>query len=201
MYQSFSSLSIPQGSASYNCPSGRVFAQPSLPGRGGVGVLKWKNFLQFWKKNAGTSRFFSKNRDQLEKQVFLCCFMSIFAKTVDVYCIFNPITYGGGGGGFLARTIRLSTTTLKRLYLAPPNLVTFCFYLLDTLWQNFSKIDLPGGLLQLFLKWDVSKNWTYEIFVFAWKQWKYRRGYNFVPEKVFPGIKSDFCRILLESRR
>ena len=61
----------------------------------------------------------------------------------------NPITYGGG---FLARTIRLSTTTLKRLYLAPPNLVTFCFYLLDTLWQNFSKIDLPGGLLQLFLK-------------------------------------------------
>ena len=112
----------------------------------------------------------------------------------------NPITYGGGGG-FLARTIRLSTTTLKRLYLAPPNLVTFCFYLLDTLWQNFSKIDLPGGLLQLFLKWDVSKNWTYEIFVFAWKQWKYRRGYNFVPEKVFPGIKSDFCRILLESRR
>ena len=63
----------------------------------------------------------------------------------------NPITYGGGGG-FLARTIRLSTTTLKRLYLAPPNLVTFCFYLLDTLWQNFSKIDLPGGLLQLFLK-------------------------------------------------
>ena len=67
------------------------------------------------------------------------------------YLSFNPITYGGGGG-FLARTIRLSATTLKRLYLAPPNLVTFCFYLLDTLWQNFSKIDLPGGLLQLFLK-------------------------------------------------
>ena len=64
---------------------------------------------------------------------------------------FNPITYGGGGG-FLARTIRLSTTTLKRLYPAPPNLVTFCFYLLDTFWQNFSKIDSPGGLLQLFLK-------------------------------------------------
>ena len=67
-----------------------------------------------------------------------------------VWGVLNPITYGGGG--FLARTIRLSTTTLKRLYLAPPNLVTFCFYLLDTLWQNFSKIDLPGGLLQLFLK-------------------------------------------------
>ena len=53
---------------------------------------------------------------------------------------------------FLALTIRLSTTTLKRFYLAPPNLVTFCFYLLDTFWQNFSKINLPGGLLQLFLK-------------------------------------------------
>ena len=39
--------------------------------------------------------------------------------------IFNPITYEGGG--FLARTIRLSTTTLKQLYLAPANLVTFCF--------------------------------------------------------------------------
>ena len=48
-------------------------------------------------------------------------------------------------GGFLARTIRLSTTTLKLLYLAHLNLVTFCFYLLDTFWQNFSEIDLPGG--------------------------------------------------------
>ena len=58
----------------------------------------------------------------------------------------------GGGGGFLARTIRLLTITLKWLCLAPPNLVTFSFYLLDTFWQNFSKIDSPGELLQLFLK-------------------------------------------------
>ena len=65
---------------------------------------------------------------------------------------FNPITGAGGGGDFLAQTIRLLTTTLKQLYLAPPNLVTFCFYLLDTFWQNFSEIDSPGGLLQLFLK-------------------------------------------------
>ena len=63
----------------------------------------------------------------------------------------NPITYGGGGGGFLAQTIKL-TKTLKWLYLAPPDLGPFCFYLLGTFWQNFSKIDLPGGLLQLFLK-------------------------------------------------
>ena len=64
---------------------------------------------------------------------------------------FNPITYRGGGS-FLAQIIRLLTVTLKRLYPAPPNLVTFCFYLLDTFWQNFSKIDFSGGLLQLFLK-------------------------------------------------
>ena len=67
---------------------------------------------------------------------------------------FNPITYGWGvgGGGLLARTIRLLTITLKQLNLAPPNLVTFTFYLLVTFWQNFNKINLPGGLLGLFLK-------------------------------------------------
>ena len=30
-----------------------------------------------------------RNWRQNEKQVFLCCFTSISAKTVDVYCIFN----------------------------------------------------------------------------------------------------------------
>ena len=63
----------------------------------------------------------------------------------------NPITYGGGN--VLAKTISLLTITLKWFYLAPPNLVTFCFCPLDTFWQNFSKIDSPGRLLQLFLKW------------------------------------------------
>ena len=49
--------------------------------------------------------------------------------------------------GFLAKTIPLLTITLKWLYLTPSNLVAFCFYLLDTFWQNFSKIDSPreGG--------------------------------------------------------
>ena len=56
----------------------------------------------------------------------------------------NPITYGEGGG-LLVRTIRLWTITLKRLYLAPLGLATFSLYLLDTFWQNFSKINLPGG--------------------------------------------------------
>ena len=45
----------------------------------------------------------------------------------------------------LARTIRLLTITLKRLYLAPLNFVTFCVYVLDTFWHNFSKIDPPQG--------------------------------------------------------
>ena len=63
----------------------------------------------------------------------------------------NPTTYR-----LLAKTSTLLTITLKWLYLTPQNLVTFCFYLLDTSWQNFSKIDSPGGrLLQLFLKGDV----------------------------------------------
>ena len=57
---------------------------------------------------------------------------------------------------FLARTIRLLSITLKRLYLAPPNLVTCSFYLLDTIQQNFSKINSPGGLLQLFFLNETS---------------------------------------------
>ena len=58
---------------------------------------------------------------------------------------FHPITYGGGG--FLTRTIRLLTITLKRLNLAPSNLLTFSFNLLVTFWQNSNKINSPprGG--------------------------------------------------------
>ena len=36
-----------------------------------------------------------RNWRQLEKQVFLCCFMSTFAKTVDVYCIFDNVDHFG----------------------------------------------------------------------------------------------------------
>ena len=52
----------------------------SLPG--GVWILNQRHFLQFSKTSGGTSRFVSKKLGQLEKQVFLCCFMSTFAKTV-----------------------------------------------------------------------------------------------------------------------
>ena len=50
----------------------------------------------------------------------------------------------------MAPTVRLLTITLKRLNLAPPNLVTFSFYLLDTFWQNFSQINSPGGCCSRF---------------------------------------------------
>ena len=119
--------------------------------------------ILIWPVSVPTLKLFGSIKTKvLTKEVgeFPLCYMGKWAgsayqhdcRNLNVMGFLNPITYGGGGGGFLARTIRLSTTTLKRLYLAPPNVVTFCFYLLDTLWQNFSKIDLPGGLLQLFLK-------------------------------------------------
>ena len=59
----------------------------------------------------------------------------------------NPITYAGEG--LFGPDHRLLTITLKRHYLVTPNLVTLGFYLLGTFWL---KIDLPRGLLQLFLK-------------------------------------------------
>ena len=62
----------------------------------------------------------------------------------------NPITYGEGGGFILDDQIIDHNS--KTALLAPPNWVTFCFYLLNTFWQNISKIDSPGGLLQLLLK-------------------------------------------------
>ena len=43
---------------------------------------------------------FQRDRGQLEKSVFLCCFMSIFAKTLDVYCIFNNETIFSHYGHF-----------------------------------------------------------------------------------------------------
>ena len=80
----------------------------------------------------------------------------------------NPITYGGRGLGFLARAIRLWTITLKRLYLAPPNLVTFNFLSVRHIWQNFLQNRFArGSLLQWFLKWDISKNLSIWIFCLA----------------------------------
>ena len=38
-------------------------------------------------------------------------------------------------------------------------------------------------------------------FLFRFKTMEMQRGYKFIPGKMFSGIKSDFCRVLLESRR
>ena len=38
------------------------------------------------------------------------------------------------------------------------------------------------------------------IFLFRFKTMKMQRGYKFVPGKMVSGIKSDFSRVLLDSR-
>ena len=92
------------------------------------------------------------------------------------------------GGGFLARSIMLLTITLNRLYLAPPNLVTFCSYLLDTFWQNFSKIDSPGGAaavvfeMRRLKKLNIIMNF---LFRFNLKPWKCRGGIDLCQERCF----------------
>ena len=96
MYQSFSSLTIPRATPrdSQVITAQVVGFSPNLLCRGeGLGFWNGKISYSFERKMQDFSIFFSKNREQLEKQVFLCCFMSIFAKTVDVYCIFNNIDH------------------------------------------------------------------------------------------------------------
>ena len=61
-------------------------------------------------------------------------------------------------GGFLSHTTILLAATLKPLTLWLPNFVTYCIYLFATISENFSKIDLPGGLIQSFFKRDFMKN-------------------------------------------
>ena len=98
--------------------------------------------------------------------------------------------------GFLAKTITLLTITLKWLYLTPQNLVTFCFYLLDTFWQNFSKIDSPRGVAAVvFERRCLEKlNIIYiQFFLFCFETMEMHTwGYKFVSGEMFSGIKSDF---------
>ena len=87
--------------------------------------------------------------------------------------------------GFLARTIRLSTTTLKRLYLEPPKLVTFCFYLLDTFWQNFSEIDSPGEVAAVLSEMRPLEKLSIRSFLFRFKIMEMQGGINLFQEKCF----------------
>ena len=101
----------------------------------------------------------------------------------------NPITYGGG---ILVspdhqiidhnyKTALSSTSKLGDLYFLP----------IRHILAEFEENRFSRGLLQLFLKWEVSNAWTYDSFCFAWKPWKCRERYNFVPEKMFSGTKGD----------
>ena len=94
MYQSIPSLTIPRVTPG----DSHVFTAP------GVGFshnflclggwdFELEKFATVLKENAGTSQFISEKPEQFEKQVFLCCLISFFAKTVYVYCIFNNMDH------------------------------------------------------------------------------------------------------------
>ena len=98
MCQSIPSLTIlppgyRRGFAHSHCPRGRVFSQL---------------FLCLWGRDFESEKLFTvlkeicrqelldlfqRNWRQLQKQVFLCCFIPMFAKTVDIYCICNKIDH------------------------------------------------------------------------------------------------------------
>ena len=79
------------GIRTFSLPEGWVFVQLSLPG--GSGFWIWEIFYGFEIKMQEFLDFFQRNWRQLEKQAFLCCFMSVFAKVVDVYCVFYNIDH------------------------------------------------------------------------------------------------------------
>ena len=98
MYQSIPSLTIPRATPRRDShvplpggsPGGRVFAQLSFcPGESGFRIREI--FYSSKRKMRKLLDLFQRNWLQLEKQVFLCCFISILAKTLDVYCIFDNI--------------------------------------------------------------------------------------------------------------
>ena len=115
MYQSIPSLTIlppgdPQGFAHSHCPSGRVFSQL---------------FLCPWGQDFESDKLFTvlkeicrqelldliqRNRREL---VFLCCFIPMFAKTVDVYCICDNIDHFWPFHSFPEVIFAIATSSLK----------------------------------------------------------------------------------------
>ena len=78
----------PLGFACPHYPGGRVSTNVLCPGSG---FRVREIFYSFERKMQELLNLFQRNRRQLEKQVFLCCFISMFVKTVDVYWIVNNI--------------------------------------------------------------------------------------------------------------
>ena len=91
MHQSIPSLTIPRA----NPGDSHVFTVPRVgfspnflcPEARGFESEKFSTVLKEKCRN------FSICFEQFEKHVFLCCFISIFAKTVDVYSIFNNVDH------------------------------------------------------------------------------------------------------------
>ena len=102
---------------------------------------------------------------------------------------------GRGEGGFLALAIRLLTITLKLLHLAPPNLVALCLHLLDTCWQNFHQ-----GVAVVVFELRNLKKLSMQIFLFLFKTIEMVRWVQICAEKDVFRQKSDFSRVLLDSR-
>ena len=92
MYQPVPSLTIPLGD-----PRGFVCSHCRGVGFSanflclGVGASIRQIFDSFKRKMQEFLDLFQRNWKQFENQVFLCYFNSIFAKALDVYCIFNKI--------------------------------------------------------------------------------------------------------------
>ena len=110
--------------------------------------------------------------------------------------MFFPLTLlPTGGGGFLARAIRLAARTLEPFHLESPKFLTFLLCLLDTLGRNLRYTDLPRGLLQSFFKQEVMKNKGDEHFYFCLKWLKFvcvGGGVQFEVRKQLVAIKVSF---------
>ena len=96
MYQSILSLTITRAT-----PEDSHVLTP-LGGGGGVGILNQRNFLQFSKTSAGTSRFVFKEtvRGSLKSRRSCAVSCQLLAKAVDAYCIFDNIDHFGHLGHF-----------------------------------------------------------------------------------------------------
>ena len=68
----------PPGFTCSHCSGGRVFAQLLLPGGSGFGI--WEILHSFERKMQEFLGLFQRHWRQLEKQVFLCCFISFLQK-------------------------------------------------------------------------------------------------------------------------
>ena len=109
--------------------------------------------------------------------------------------IFNSIAYGGGGGGGLFGPHHQTGSQNSRT-LSPrvTKISDFFFYdFLHTFWQNFRKIDLPGG--GGGFEQEVMKNKGYERFCFCLNRLKFVEGYNLGSGKQLLAIKFHFVSI------